>query len=122
MKGRGLSQVQEFGLELLERQDNLRKAEERRLRQRYAMLSSGWYDPQALFPEWFEPQGETLQVTEDTPEDIFTRDDVDYDYSGVTWQSPSEMDQDELAMLEEAMADNSNVSVEVDDDPAWRGW
>lgn len=102
--------MQAFGLELLERQDNLQRGEDRVRRDRYALVSSGWVPPEEVFPEWYQQQ-QTATWTEDTPEDILDQADVEYDYSGVTWQGPSDIEADELELLQQMMGENEHVQV-----------
>jgi hypothetical protein len=61
-------------------------------------------------------------VDEDSPEDVFDQEGVEYDYSGVEWEGVPEAD--ELALLEQFMGDN-HVSVnqgEADEPPAFGEW
>lgn len=106
--------MQEFGLQLLERQDNLLRAEQQLRDDRRAMLASPMFDPEKVFPEWFAKETTLSDWDEDTPEDILDQDDTDYDYSDVTWQSPQDLEEDELALLRQMMAENEHVEVGSD--------
>lgn len=102
--------MQDFGLRLLIRQDNLAQRNQVETDLRLAMVAGGNHLISDLFPEYFPP--EVLDVREDAPEDIFDRPDTDYDYSGVQWQVPSA--DEEAALLEQFMAD-SHVAVDGGD-------
>lgn len=99
--------VQEIGLELLVREDNLASGRKEFEDLRLALLASGSRSLDEVYPEYFAKK---LEVTEDSEEDVLDNPDVDYDYSEVEWLSPSEAEADELALLEQFMGE-THVSV-----------
>jgi hypothetical protein len=105
MRGRRLSVVQEIGLELLQRQDTLDKGERFVSDFRLAQIAAG-ASPAEVFPEYFPGEAADLEA-----EDSLAQDGVEYDYSGVRWQSPSDIADDELALLAQMMGqDEISVS------------
>jgi hypothetical protein len=82
---------------------------------RAALVSSGQYEPRSVFPDYF---GGPEQDQEEPVDANGEHDDsdVDFDYSAVTWEVPSEMGDDEMALLRQVMGDNSNVGVVEDQD------
>lgn len=114
--------VQDFGLRLLQRQDNLAQVDDRIDRLRLALLSSGQRTIEDLYPEYFP--GQRLEVTEDAPEDVLANPDTDYDFSGVAWESPGDMGPEQLAMLEEFLSDASATvyGSDLDEEPTEREW
>jgi hypothetical protein len=105
MQGRRLSVVQAIGVELLYRQDNLDKGHDLVQEFRLAQVAAG-QDPKGVYAEYFAPV-----ETVDTAEGLDEIDLDEADFSGVEWQSPSEMGEDELTLLQQFMADDRvNVS------------
>lgn len=96
--------VQEFGLRLLVRQDNLDRQEKFADEFRLSLLASGKIPPDEVYPEYFiETKAADLEA-----EDALTQEGVEYDYSGVTWEVPDE--EREMALLEEFLGQN-HISV-----------
>lgn len=92
--------VQEFGLELLLRQDNIESAERFVDDYRLAMLARGG-DPLELFSDYFPAEPGTVA---DDELDEALRDGTSLDLSGVAFGGVP--DAEELAMLESLLADN----------------
>lgn len=76
-----------------------------------ALASTGQFDAAVLFPD---------RVTSgDAPaDDAAPRDDseVDFDYSGVQWELPSDGDMEALETLAALVEDSASVAVGEDDD------
>lgn len=119
LRGRRLSEVQTFGLELLSYADHIAAGSDQVNELRLALIASGQYDPQVLLPgnsRVMEAQdtrrGLTgpLAATEDSEE-------VE-DYSEVEWQAPADVGETEvmndLEMFQRAMAENASVTVSED--------
>lgn len=98
--------VQAIGVELLQRQDNIERGEQMAEEFRLARIAAG-VKPADVFPEYFTEPG---QVLDPGAEDALDEEDVDYDYSGVEWEGPSDIQPDEMALLGEFL-DDTRVSV-----------
>lgn len=90
--------VQEFGLELLLRQDNIESAGRFVDDYRLAMLARGG-DPLELFSDYFPAE----PTAADDELDEALREGTSLDLTGVAFDVP---DAEELAMLESLLADN----------------
>lgn len=99
--GRRLSVAQEFGVELLQRQDNIAHNRTQVDSLRMALLASGRKTVEELFPEYFGREDEDAATDDD-----YFRGDVALDFSGVTFEMPTP---EELAMFGEI----ANVDVGV---------
>jgi hypothetical protein len=75
-----------------------RETEERLERIKLALVSSGRLSPGEAFPDLFEPDGPVSE------------DDVEYDYSGVQWQSPSDVGEAEVDRVMAALRDNATIT------------
>lgn len=92
--------VQQVGLQLLVREDTRVADDSQYEAIRLAMLAAG--QPFAsLYPEYSEP----LDIGEDAPDDVLMDPNATYDYSGVKWESPGEMSEDDLAEFMEWVED-----------------
>lgn len=110
-------------MELLQRQDNLRRGDERSDALRLAAVASGLHSMAEMFPEYFPDAA--LEIDEDSPEDVLTNPDVEYDYSAVEWESPSDMAEADMQALEEFLANGAHQSVsgaDLDLDDEDEGW
>jgi hypothetical protein len=108
--------VQEMAVVLLQRQDNIarNRAEDRALR--LARVASGLVPIEEIFADEYT---EVIAVAEELAEDAFAQEGVDYDYSGVEWESPEGMDPNDLADLEEFLR-NPEITVRAPvDDGGW---
>ena len=109
--------VQEFGLVLLQRQDNI-KANERIVDGlRLAVVASGVQSVSAVFPEYFP--ADELAIDQDAPEDVLNQEGTEYDYSGVDWLSPSDMSPEDLQELERFLESEASVEVNTPDEDGW---
>lgn len=93
--------VQERAVRLLVRQDNILRAKDRDRQVAIAMIASGRMTPAEALPEEFLS---VLEAVEDESGFDPARDDVDYDFSGVEWESPEGMTAEALAELDEFLA------------------
>jgi len=93
--------VQNFGLRLLVRQDNIDAGEDRFNEVRLAMLATGKRNVEDLFPDYFPPK--ELEITEDSSADVLDLPGVDYDYSGIRFEMPEIDPEEEMRMLEAFM-------------------
>jgi hypothetical protein len=100
--------VQAIGVELLHRQDMLERGSQMADEYRLAQIAAG-ADPQEVYAEYFAP----VETAEALDEVEFEEADL----SGVQWQSPSEMGQDELALLQQFLADDRVDVAEKDLQP-----
>jgi hypothetical protein len=114
MKGRRLSVIQGFGLELLVRQDNIESAERFVDDYRLALLASGG-DPVHLFSDYFPQEPQTVGSDEQEMDDVL-RDDVALDLTGVDFEGVP--DADEMALLEGLLSDNQ-VDIGPGDPGMW---
>lgn len=112
--------VQDLAVRLLVRQDNISRREKQEKDLRLAMLSTGRHDIADLFPEYFVTPPEEA-TDEDAPDDVYTREGVEYDYSDVEWQSPSDMSEEERQEMMNFISDTS-VSVSLDPDDVEGEW
>lgn len=111
--------VQDLAVRVLVRQDNISRREAKETDLRLSMLATGRYDLADLFPEYFV--NEQVAVDEDAPDDVYTREGVEYDYSGVEWQSPSDLSEEDRKAMMDFLADTS-VSVSIDPGDVEGGW
>lgn len=109
LTGRKLSPVQQYGLELLILVEEERRFQEQEQRRddaiRMALLSAQPGLARGLLPEYFSPE-EPEDAEDDFTDVSLNRPDTTYDLSGVTWQSPADMDSSQFDMLESLLADN----------------
>lgn len=115
MQGRSISEVQQFGLFLLHREDNMAKNKSEMDALRYAMVSSGTSTVADLFPEIVGAVKEYEEAVGEIPD--LDDPNADYDYSGVEWQSLSELPADERDALEEFLAQDLTERVPTPDVP-----
>jgi len=106
LRGKKLSPVQQFGLRMLILMDQ-QEAEDRRTEDmRLALLSAKPELARGLYPSYFDP----VEIVEDDGTTPLDQAGVDYDYSGVQWQSSSELGDPEMDMLGQ-MLGNKDVIV-----------
>lgn len=83
------------------------------------LTSSGRFDPEILFPRWFDipnPVEPTTTTVENKPGGEPVDDaNTEFDYSGVKWELPSDGDKAAMAQLAQIMSGNAGVSVSGDD-------
>ena len=72
-----------------------------------SLVGSGRYKPAVLFPEFY-PDGDPEE------EESSGGSDVEYDYSGVRWQSPGSAGLDEFTKMQEMMRDSGIAVIEDD--------
>lgn len=101
MQGLRLSEVQEFGLELLMFAENITKLDE----------------VAAPARKYFEDHPDELRKMNMVADDIVGAEDL----SGVQWQSPSDSEEvmDDIALFNQAMADNANMVIDGDEGGEW---
>lgn len=104
LRGRRLSSVQQLGLEILLILDEVAREQQDVDRMRTALLTADPSLARGLYPQYFEP----VQDAPDDPGDVsLDRDDVSYDYSGVTWESPKDLPDDEFEAIKRLLGDAS---------------
>lgn len=85
LRGKYLSPVQLRALEILNFLDEIEKIEGKFLQFRLALVSSGQYDAEKLFPEYSTIMGgKSKSVEMDDP--LADSPDVEYDYTNVEWK------------------------------------
>ncbi len=77
-----------------------------------AMLAAGHSSPWKLFPDYILPP----DTDKEEAEAIARGDDIDYDFSDVEWEMPTENGQDPTEMLELLNTMGANLSLSVGDD------
>ena len=106
--------VQAIGVEMLNRQDALDRGHALAEEFRLAQVSAG-VDPKQVYADYFTSEVKAADgPVVDTTEGLDSIDFDEADFSGVTWQSPSEMGDDELAMLQRFMASDRVIVAEKD--------
>lgn len=78
-----------------------------------ALSASGKYDAAALFVEYY---GNSPTVADDSSQENADDSEIDFDYSGVKWDLPSDGDKDALADLAQVMSANGTMSLTGDID------
>lgn len=102
--------MQDFAVDLLVYLDGITEGKREETELRAALVASGRRDPAPLFPEYFPKEPD--EIEEDSGQDLA---EAALDYSGVTFQSPAEVGEDERAMLAQIMGDTSMVPVSEED-------
>jgi hypothetical protein len=103
-----LSVAQDFAVELLVYLDGLKEGRIEADTVKAALVASGKFKAQHLFPDWFPDEQETEQGG--------GSDDTVYDYQEVVWESPSTSGIDEFERLQE-MLKSQGVSLADDEGP-----
>jgi hypothetical protein len=98
--------VQDFALELVQFLDNLEKKKRRSDLVKGALVASGKYKPEVLFPDFFPDRDEDEEVSDG---------DVDYDYSEVKWESPSTSGYEEFERIQALLGSTAVVVEEVEE-------
>lgn len=102
-----MSVVQDFGVEILLYLDGLKEGKAEADMVKAALVASAKWTPQSLFPEWFpEDEGGTP-----------AGEDVEYDYTEVTWEAPSDSGGIEEFERIQQMLKESGVTVTEDEGP-----
>lgn len=83
---------------------------------RAAALSAGLGMPWRLFPDHFE----VPDTEKEEAEAIARGDDVEYDYSGLDWEMPSESGDDPEEVLRLMSEMGANLNLSVNDDDSWK--
>lgn len=99
LRGKYLSVVQLKALEILNLLDEVEKLQDRFFQFRLALVSSGQYSAEMVFPEYQEVLGGSKKpkvVEMDDP--LASGPDVEYDYSGVEWKGGEAMAEYEQIM------------------------
>ncbi len=98
--------MQDFAIELLQFLDNLEKRKHRSDLVKGALVASGKYKPEVLFPDFFPDRED---------EDVVSDGDVDYDYSEVKWESPATSGYEEFERIQALLGNTSVVVGEVEE-------
>jgi hypothetical protein len=121
-----LSAVQQFGLDLLVRQETIDRRKAREDGIRNAMIAAG-RKPELVYPDLFPdlPPQKAAPVAEAEGMDLAELDEqslfqegVEYDYTGVVPLDPADFERDEAAMLDALMKADHMVMTE---NPEWSG-
>lgn len=105
-----MSRVQQLGLEILLILDEQKEQQRSDEAMRLALLTANSGLARGLYPEYFDPMGETEEVVEMQGGLDLDAPGTDFDFSGVTFQAPQDLGNDDWNMLER-MLGNSNVTV-----------
>lgn len=98
LRGKYLSVVQLKALEILNLLDEVEKLQNQFFQFRLALVSSGQYKPEIVFPEYQEALGiEKPKVVEMT-DPLADSPDVEYNYSEVEWKGSEAKDEYEKLM------------------------
>lgn len=100
LTGRRLSSVQQLGLEILLIVEEAVRDKDQLERMRHALLSANPALARGLYPEYFE-----AEALDDPADTSLNREDTAYDFSGVEWESPQEMPDEEFEALKRLLGD-----------------
>lgn len=93
MTGQRLSEVQQFGLEILMMLDERARDAEETERMRLALLTADPALARGLYPGYFDEPGEEVQ---DDGTVNLNQEDTAYDFRQVEWESPTDMPDDDF--------------------------
>lgn len=94
--------MQEYGLLLLQRQDDLHRVEADEESKKLALLASGRFDFDTLWPDYFS-DSDPLEETS-SGEDPLLDPERGIDFSALDYVSPGDVDMEELLAMEEFFA------------------